>query len=296
MADRLSPDGLRYAQAVAETGSFSAAARAHGVTQPALSTAIAKLEERLGGRLFDRSARGVTRTAFGARILPLVERATSALDAVLAEAARWAGAGGAVIRLGVSPLIDPALVAGVYTAVCGPAAGPGPRRLVLSGANVAELRAGLRAGELDLVLIPAVAPLPRFEQRVISAEPVVVVAPGVPGDGPVDVHELAGRPLVLMPDTCGLTAFTRDLFRSRGLTERVHPGAAVSYRVLAEWSDQGLGSAVIPRSKLAGAGARHRPLVDGGTAVEIRYAAVWDPRSALAADLEALADRLAEPG
>lgn len=68
--DRLNLEGLRYAQAVAETKSFSAAARAYGVTQPALSNGIAKLEERLGDKLFDRSPRGVTRTAFGVRILP----------------------------------------------------------------------------------------------------------------------------------------------------------------------------------------------------------------------------------
>ena len=78
MIDRLNLEGLRYAQAVAETKSFSAAARAYGVTQPALSNGIAKLEERLGEKLFDRSPRGVTQTAFGAHILPLIERALAA--------------------------------------------------------------------------------------------------------------------------------------------------------------------------------------------------------------------------
>ncbi|MGW2173364.1 LysR family transcriptional regulator [Streptomyces sp. NPDC001705] len=77
MPERLSLEGLRYAQAVAETKSFSAAARAYGVTQPALSNGIAKLEERLGGKLFGRSPRGVKQTAFGARVLPLVARTWS---------------------------------------------------------------------------------------------------------------------------------------------------------------------------------------------------------------------------
>ncbi len=56
----MSTEGMRYARAVAETGSFSAAARAYGgVTQPALSNGIAKLEATLGGaKLFDRSPRG----------------------------------------------------------------------------------------------------------------------------------------------------------------------------------------------------------------------------------------------
>ncbi len=89
MSERLSIEGLRYAQAVAETHSFSAAARAYGVTQPALSNGIAKLEERLGEPMFTRSPRGVTPTTFGTHLLPMVKQALAALDGVAAEAKRW---------------------------------------------------------------------------------------------------------------------------------------------------------------------------------------------------------------
>lgn len=55
--------------AVAETSSFSkGAARAH-VSQPALSTAIGKLEDDLGVQLFNRLARHVTLTAEGHRLM-----------------------------------------------------------------------------------------------------------------------------------------------------------------------------------------------------------------------------------
>src|SRR5919107_2120365 len=135
MQDRLSLEGLRYAQAVAETKSFSAAARAYGVTQPALSNGIAKLEERLGDKLFDRSPRGVTQTGFGARILPLIERALVALDAVTAEARRLTEPGEQKIRVGVSPLIGSQLVARVFGMVRD---GPGPRDLVLREANMQD--------------------------------------------------------------------------------------------------------------------------------------------------------------
>src|SRR5690625_1347280 len=107
MTERLSLEGLRYAHVVAETHSFSAAARACGVTQPSLSNGVAKLERCLGGRLFDRSPRGVTPTAFGARLLPLIGQAVTGLDAVSAEANRLARTDAASIRLGVSPLINP---------------------------------------------------------------------------------------------------------------------------------------------------------------------------------------------
>lgn len=50
---------------VVETGSFSAAARRLDVGQPAVSKAIAHLEERLGARLLLRSTRGLTPTDAG---------------------------------------------------------------------------------------------------------------------------------------------------------------------------------------------------------------------------------------
>src|SRR5689334_17511117 len=118
MAARLSLESLRYARTAAETGSFSRAAQLHGVTQPALSSAIAKLEASLGERLFDRSTRGAAPTGFGARLLPLIERAVQGVDAVTAEAERLTTPANDVIRLGVSPLINPSLVASAFEAVC----------------------------------------------------------------------------------------------------------------------------------------------------------------------------------
>ena len=52
---------------VAEAGSFSAAAKRMSVGQPAISKAVAQLEERLGARLILRSTRGLTMTDAGQR-------------------------------------------------------------------------------------------------------------------------------------------------------------------------------------------------------------------------------------
>lgn len=290
MMERLNLEGLRYAQAVAETKSFSAAARAYGVTQPALSTGIAKLEERLGGQLFDRSPRGVTPTAFGARILPLIERALVALDAVAAEAGRLTAPGERTIHLGVSPLIGAHLVARAFGVVRDL---PAPRDLVLREANMRDLRDGLRAGQLDLILIPAVAAMPRFAHRVIAVEPVVVVGPAAGADAPLELGEAGEERFILVPDACGLTTFTTQLFRSRDLPLRTYPGEAASYRVLEEWAQLGLGWALVPRSTLSSPAVPHRPLTDGGRAVTIAFEAVWRAGSPLAADLARLADGLA---
>lgn len=290
MTERMNLEGLRYAQAVAETKSFSAAARAYGVTQPALSNGIAKLEERLGDRLFDRSPRGVTQTAFGARILPLIERALTALDAVAAEARRLNDPGEQKIRMGLSPLIGSHLVARAFSTVCEL---PVPRDLVLREANMQELRECLLAGRLDIILIPAVAAMPRFEHRVIDVEPIVVVTPDLAAEDPLELEEAGKEQFILVPDTCGLTTFTQQLFQANEMPLRTYPGEAASYQVLEDWTKLGLGSAMVPRSKLTSPDVPHRPLLDQGREVQISFEAVWSADSPLGADLLRLAKGLA---
>ena len=77
--------------AVAETGRIGAAAERTNVTQPTLTRDVARLERRLGGRLFERIPTGMRLTALGAiaaerarRILLEVEAAEQAMDAARA--------------------------------------------------------------------------------------------------------------------------------------------------------------------------------------------------------------------
>ena len=67
--------------AVAEAGSFSAAARRLNVGQPSISKAVAQLEAYLGVRLFQRSTRRRTRTEAGRRDRAGAERAIAAAAA-----------------------------------------------------------------------------------------------------------------------------------------------------------------------------------------------------------------------
>ena len=303
MNDRLSPEGLRYAQAVARTGSFSAAAREHGLTQPALSNAIRRLEEALGDRLFERSTRGTIPTAFGAAILPRVDAALIALDAVTAEARHWHAPEPRPVRVGVSPLISAGVVARAQRAVAA-LPGRGKDSLVLREADLSELCTALDDGDLDLIVVPAVLPLTRCRHRVIGSEPVVLVEPeagdaGAPSaaTAAARVDELAHRTLLLVPDTCGLTTFTRGLLADRGLPLRAYSGEAASYRVLEGWAGMGLGSALLPRSKVTSVESRARPVVDvDGAAITIAYEAAWDGASPIADELESLAGGLVFEG
>jgi DNA-binding transcriptional LysR family regulator len=66
-------EGLAMFGKVAEERSFAAAARAMGVSVATVSRAVTRVEERLGGRLFNRSSRRLALTDYGQR---LAERAS----------------------------------------------------------------------------------------------------------------------------------------------------------------------------------------------------------------------------
>ena len=301
MKDRLSPEGLRYVQAVARVGSFSAAAREYGLTQPALSVAVRRVEESLEERIFERTTHGVRLTPFGADILPRVDDALAALDAVTSHARRWHLPGPRPIRLGVSPLISADVVARAQRAVTGLPGREGDR-LVLREADLAELSTTLDDGDLDLIIVPAVVPLTRYRHRVIGSEPVVLVDPGAPADEcqvdapapSVAVDDVSRRTLLLVPDSCGLTTFTRELLNDRDLPLNAYSGEASSYRVLEDWAAMGLGSALLPRSKVAATGSCSRTVVDaGGEPIMISYEAAWDSTCPYADELETLVGMLA---
>ena len=65
---------------VAEHGTFTEAAHYAHLSQPALSASIARLEEELGGRLFDRGRGGAALTAAGSVFLPHAKAALAAAE------------------------------------------------------------------------------------------------------------------------------------------------------------------------------------------------------------------------
>lgn len=238
MQERFSIDALRYVRAVMDESSFSGAARALQVSQPALSAAVARLEDQLGQRLFHRSPRGVVVTEFGEEIRPSVDMVLDTVEGLFAKARKWEDARRGRIHMGVSPLIDSSLVAGIHHGLR--ARAPEHCGIVLSEGNLDTLAAGLRTGDFDAVLVPSVRPLPGFQHRIVGSEPMVVVEQSPAGTDPVELSDLADRRFILVPDSCGLTTFTRDLFAEQGLPLAEYPGEAASYRVLEEWRSWGL--------------------------------------------------------
>jgi DNA-binding transcriptional LysR family regulator len=285
---------LRYAQAVARCGSFSAAARERRVSQPALSKGIAQMEAGLGGMLFARTTRGASPTPFGEEMLPLIAAAISAIDALTDRARAASTRVRQTIRLGVSPLIDSGLVARTFAA--SRALLP-EWTLLLREANMTTLREALVGGELDLVLIPAVSPIPGCVQQAVYREPVVILRPparhgGDPPLVPITLDALGNDPLILVPDQCGLTAFTVELFARSGITLHRYPGEAANYQVLEKWAELGLGAALLPVSKVGDPGHRARELQHDGQPVLINYEAAWRDDSPARAEVAALVDAI----
>lgn len=84
---RINPDlnDLRSFVALADAGGFRAAAEIIGLSGPALSRQIARLEGRLNARLFDRDTRNVALTPSGREMLALARRVLNEADKALGE-------------------------------------------------------------------------------------------------------------------------------------------------------------------------------------------------------------------
>ena len=83
----MTPTQLRAFHLVAESGSFSAAARASGLSQPNLSGQVTALEKAYGVRLFDRRGRTIVPTETGRQLHGLTTRLMALLRVSAAASA-----------------------------------------------------------------------------------------------------------------------------------------------------------------------------------------------------------------
>ncbi len=155
---------LKAFHAVATYGGFSKAAGELGISQPALSDHVRKLEDAYGVQLFVRGSRSVTLTDLGRKLYALTERqfeAGAAAVDLLARARRLEEGSltfGADAAVHILPLL--AAFRAAYPRV----------RLKLISGNSARLIEQLEHFDIDFAVVAEVPALPQFTAQLLRED------------------------------------------------------------------------------------------------------------------------------
>ncbi|MGK9170589.1 LysR family transcriptional regulator [Inquilinus limosus] len=207
MLDALTLDQMRAFVAVADAGSFRAAAVRLARVQSAVSHAVANLEAQLGVALFDRSGRRPVLTAEGRALLADMRAILLKAD-LLRSRAKGMGEG---VELGLSIAVDPLFpedrLATALAAMHATFPSVGVR---LWPAPLGAAEAALRDRRCTLALTTAGIADPRIEAEVVLTLPfVAVAAPAHPlaalGDRPLSAAVLADHLQIVVEDPSALT-------------------------------------------------------------------------------------------
>jgi DNA-binding transcriptional LysR family regulator len=236
--------------AVAEHGSFSAAARAIHTVQSNVSTHIARLERELGVPLVDRSSGGLTEE--GEAAVARARRIRAELEALQSDVSALRAEVVGSVRLGVIGSIGRWLVPTLLSRMA--ALHPGVD-LVIVDATTTSLIPQLLDGALDLAVVNLPVAEPEIGVEILFEEERILVVPGgndlaFAADDTSFAHEvsfaeLAEHRLVLEPKG---TAFRDELDRAAAEAGvELRPLAEVDGMTLvASLAFQGFGPAILP--------------------------------------------------
>ncbi|MBO9647505.1 MAG: LysR family transcriptional regulator [Variovorax sp.] len=164
MALRL--DDIDYFLAVAGHGQVRRAAAALGLSQPALTKGLQRLEKELGFPLFERGARGMTLTPVAEQFRQRTQTLRTSLGDAIKEASDLHLGAMGLLRVGVSPLYAERLF--VPACLQLHQQRPAARLRVMVNLNDALLGA-LRLGDLDL----SINAIPRVPSEDLEAVPLM---------------------------------------------------------------------------------------------------------------------------
>lgn len=240
----LTAQDLRLLIAVAESGSFTAAAERLGLSQSAVSYAVRSAERRVGVVLFDRGRTGARPTPAGERALVHARQILRQLEMLLAES-RGAAAGTvsgsvriAAFRSAAANLLPPALEA---------LAARHPAMIVPQVLIVRELGRGTAGevadGRADLAIATlgeeAAAP-PGLTAVELLREPYFLVRP-------TGRARTAGLPLIGWAENC--SSYTRRWWRTQDWLPSTRIDVEDDGVILAMVA-QGIGYAILPQLTL----------------------------------------------
>ncbi|MBH5335327.1 LysR family transcriptional regulator [Streptomyces pactum] len=249
---------LRVLRAVAATGSFSAAARDLGCTQPAVSQQMKALEQSVGTPLLIRTGREMRLTEAGQTLVRHAAGILAGLTAAEEEVAAIAGLRAGRVRLASFPSGSSTLVPTALAELR--AAHPGTRVSLVEAEppRSAEL---LRAGDCEIALafrypdVPGPDPAGEGEWDDLVVRPLLadrlvgLVPDGHPlaGAEAVGIAELAGEPWIAGCPRC--RGHLVRVCESAGFTPRID-FATDDYPAVISLVGAGLGVAVLPELAL----------------------------------------------
>ena len=264
---------IRYFLAVAEELNFTRAADRCNVTQPALTRAIQKLEEELGGLLFRRERSLTHLTDLGRLMRPHLEQVLKEAEAAKSTATSFLKLSEAPLSLGIMCTIGPLRFVGFLNRFRIENPGIELSMIEATPARLAEL---LMEGKLDLAVM---AQPGSFDERLVAQrlyrERFVVAFP--PG------HRFESRNALTVEDIAGESYLSRinceyrDHLRSLCSERRVE--IRVTYRSEREdWIQTmvtaGLGICFLPEFSSVLPGLRRRLLVDPEVVREVSLVTV----------------------
>ena len=238
---------LKFVKATSELESFSKAAQFCHVTQPTLSNGVSKLEEELGERIFIRTTRSVGLTAFGELLLPTIASILNLEEMIRLSAREFASPETVVLKIGMSPLVSTKFVTLLTDSF---KAQHSNHEILLIEENLSVLDEKLKNNELDLILVPIVKRASRKNAIRLYDEDLFFIDKADGARSKVPINDIRDKTFVMVPDSCGLSEITRSLLRTTRKEIKEYEGKALSYQVLADWASHGLGSAILPRSKI----------------------------------------------
>jgi molybdate transport repressor ModE-like protein len=231
--------------AVADHGSFSAAARALHTVQSNVSTHVARLEKELGAILIDRATGGLTEE--GDVVANRTRRIQAELEALVSDVASLRDEVEGTARIGVIGTTARWLVPPLVEAM----AAHHPRvRVVVVDATTSSLLLQLTNSRLDLAVVNLPIEDPDIATEHLFDEDRLLVAPkGHPlyERDRVTLADLGTEPLLLEPQG---TTFRDQLDNHcRDVGIELQPQAEVDgMRLLASLAFQGFGAAILPAS------------------------------------------------
>lgn len=167
-------DDLHYLLAVAEHRNIGRAAESLGLTQPALTRAIRRLEESAGQPLFTRHPKGVEPTAAGTALLARARRIRLEHDDAMQELQQMKVGRLGLLRVGMNPSADFDLFTTAARRLL--AERPAARLRLIEGLTQETLEL-LTDGQIDLLVAPVPTPWPsELESRVLYRDCLYVVA------------------------------------------------------------------------------------------------------------------------